>query len=115
MEQSLKLKNTIEVALLTSGRPLSIDELQKLFEERIERSTIRMLLDEIKSEWSEKTMELVLVANGYRFEAKPIFSDSLMRLSPERVIKYSRAGQCFRSYHNRTYIYSAHWQIGFIA
>ena len=91
MEQSLKLKNTIEVALLTSGRPLSIDELQKLFEERIERSTIRMLLDEIKSEWSEKTMELVLVANGYRFEAKPIFSDSLMRLSPERVIKYSRA------------------------
>jgi segregation and condensation protein B len=89
--QSLKLKNTIEVALLTSGRPLTIDELQKLFEERIERSTIRMLLDEIKSEWSEKTMELVLVANGYRFEAKPIFSDSLMRLSPERVIKYSRA------------------------
>jgi len=91
MEQSLKLKNIIEVALLTSGRPLAIDELQKLFEERVERSTIRMLLDEIKSEWSKKTMELVLVANGYRFEAKIAFSDSLMRLTPERAIKYSRS------------------------
>ena len=91
MEQSLKLKNIIEVALLTSGRPLAIDELQKLFEERVERSTIRMLLDEIKSEWSKKTMELVLVANGYRFEAKAAFSDSLMRLTPERAIKYSRS------------------------
>ena len=91
MEQSLKLKNIIEVALLTSGRPLAIDELQKLFEEKVERSTIRMLLDEIKSEWSKKTMELVLVANGYRFEAKVAFSDSLMRLTPERAIKYSRS------------------------
>ncbi|MDA7700656.1 SMC-Scp complex subunit ScpB [Methylophilaceae bacterium] len=91
MEQSLKLKNIIEVALLTSGRPLAIDELQKLFEERVERSTIKMLLDEIKSEWSKKTMELVLVANGYRFEAKVAFSDSLMRLTPERAIKYSRS------------------------
>ena len=91
MEQLLKLKNIIEVALLTSGRPLAIDELQKLFEERVERSTIRMLLDEIKSEWSKKTMELVLVANGYRFEAKVAFSDSLMQLTPERAIKYSRS------------------------
>ena len=91
MEQLLKLKNIIEVALLTSGRPLAIDELQKLFEERVERSTIKMLLDEIKSEWSKKTMELVLVANGYRFEAKVAFSDSLMRLTPERAIKYSRS------------------------
>ena len=91
MEQSVKYKNIIETALLTSGRPLSIDDLQKLFEEKIERSTIRMLLDDIKNDWSEKTLDLVLVTHGYRFEAKPIFTDSLMRLSPERAIKYSRA------------------------
>ena len=62
-----------------------------LFEEKVERSTIRMLLDDIKTEWNDKTLDLVLVANGYRFEAKPIFSDSLMRLTPDRMIKYSRA------------------------
>ena len=91
MEQSVKYKNIIETALLTSGRPLSIDDLQKLFEEKVERSTIRMLLDDIKNDWNEKTLDLVLVVHGYRFEAKPIFTDSLMRLSPDRVIKYSRA------------------------
>ena len=91
MEQSVKYKNIIETALLTSGRPLSIDDLQKLFEEKVERSTIRMLLDDIKNDWNEKTLDLVLVSHGYRFEAKPIFTDSLMRLSPDRAIKYSRA------------------------
>ena len=91
MEQSVKYKNIIETALLTSGRPLSIDDLQKLFEEKVERSTIRMLLDDIKNDWNEKTLDLGLVAQGNRFEAKPIFTDSLMRLSPDRAIKYSRA------------------------
>lgn len=91
MEQATKYKNIIEVALLTSGRPLAIDELQRLFEEQVERSTIRMLLDEIKNDWSKKSLDLVSVANGYRFEANLIFSDSLMRLSPDRVINYSRA------------------------
>ena len=76
---------------MTSGRPLAIDELQRLFEEQVERSTIRMLLDEIKNDWSKKSLDLVSVANGYRFEANLIFSDSLMRLSPDRVINYSRA------------------------
>ena len=91
MEQSFKHKNIIETALLTSGRPLTINDFQMLFEEKVERSTIRMLLDDIKTEWNDKTLDLVLVANGYRFEAKPIFSDSLMRLTPDRMIKYSRA------------------------
>ena len=91
MEQATKYKNIIEVALLTSGRPLAVDELQRLFEEQVERSTIRMLLDEIKNDWSKKSLDLVSVANGYRFEANLIFSDSLMRLSPDRVINYSRA------------------------
>ena len=91
MEQSVKYKNIIETALLTCGRPLSIDDLQKLFEEKVERSTIRMLLDDIKTDWNEKTLDLVLVAHGYRFEAKPTFTESLMRLSPDRAIKYSRA------------------------
>ena len=50
-----------------------------------------MLLDEIKNDWSKKSLDLVSVANGYRFEANLIFSDSLMRLSPDRVINYSRA------------------------
>lgn len=89
-QQSKKLKDIIEVALLTAGKPLSIEDLQKLFIEKIERSTIRMLLDEIKIDWQDKSMDLVQVATGYRFEAKVKFSENLTRLNPDRLVKYSR-------------------------
>ena len=89
-EQSKKLKDIIEVALLTAGKPLSIEDLQKLFMEKIERSTIRMLLDELKIDWQDKSMDLVQVATGYRFEAKVKFSENLTRLNPDRLVKYSR-------------------------
>lgn len=91
MAQIEKLKEILEVALLTSSQPLSIDDLTKLFVDKTERSTIRMLLDEIKSDWQDKAMGLVQVSSGFRFQAKPIFTEYLMRLSPDRPSNYSRA------------------------
>ena len=91
MDKDIKLKNVIEVALLTSHKPLSVDDLQKLFTEKIDRSTIRMLIDELKVEWNEKTLNLIEVASGYRFEAKAEYVESLMRMNPDRAPKYSRA------------------------
>ena len=90
IESTTKIKELLEIALLTSHRPLSVDDFQKLFIEKIERSTIRMLLDEVKSDWQEKTMNLIQTSSGYRFEALPSFSKALMRLNPDRVMKYSR-------------------------
>ena len=90
IDSTSKIKELLEVALLTSQRPLSIDDFQKLFIEKIERSTIRMLLDEVKSDWHDKTMNLIQTSSGYRFEALPLFSEALMRLNPDRVMKYSR-------------------------
>lgn len=91
MDVDIKLKDVIEVALLTSHKPLSVDDLQKLFTEKINRSTIRMLIDELKVEWNEKTLNLIEVASGYRFEAKSEYVESLMRMNPDRAPKYSRA------------------------
>ena len=90
-----EMKQILEAALLTAGQPLSLDEMLKLFAGRMERTTLRMLLDELKQAWGdnapEKTLELVQVASGYRFQAKPQFSEFIVRLSPERQPKYSRA------------------------
>ena len=86
-----EMKQVLEAALLTAGQPLGLDELLKLFAGRMERTTLRMLLDELKIDWQEKTLELVQVATGYRFQAKSQFSEFIMRLSPERQSKYSRA------------------------
>jgi segregation and condensation protein B len=87
----IEFKQILEAALLTAGQPLSLDEMLKLFAGRMERTTLRMLLDELKTDWSEKTLELVQVASGYRFQAKSQFSEFIVRLSPERQPKYSRA------------------------
>ena len=86
-----QMKQVLEVGLLTAGQPLSLDDMLKLFAGRMERTTLRMLLDELKTDWTDKTLELVQVATGYRFQAKPQFSEFVARLSPERQPKYGRA------------------------
>ena len=86
-----ELKNVLEAALLTSHEPLSLDEMLRLFAEKMERATLRMLLDELKQDWAERTMELVQVASGYRFQARDEYAMFLARLNPERQAKYSRA------------------------
>lgn len=85
------LKNVLEAALLTAHDPLSLDDMQRLFVDKIERATLRMLLDELKQDWADRTMELVQVASGYRFQAKAEYAEFLARLNPERQGKYSRA------------------------
>jgi len=86
-----EMKQVLEAALLTAGQPLSLDDMLKLFAGRMERTTLRMLLDELKQDWAEKTLELVQVATGYRFQARQQFSEFITRLNPERQPKYSRA------------------------
>lgn len=86
-----EMKQVLEAALLTAGQPLSLDDLLKLFAGRMERTTLRMLLDELKLDWAEKTLDLVQVASGYRFQAKSELSAFIARLNPERQPKYSRA------------------------
>jgi segregation and condensation protein B len=86
-----EMKNVLEAALLTSPDPLSLDDLLKLFENRMERTTLRMLLDELKADWSDRTLELVQVASGWRFQAHAEFAPYLARLQPERIQRYSRA------------------------
>ncbi|PPD56356.1 MAG: SMC-Scp complex subunit ScpB, partial [Methylotenera sp.] len=83
-----EFKQILEAALLTAGQPLSLDDLLKLFAGRMERTTLRMLLDELKQDWAQentaKTLELVQVATGYRFQAKPQYSEFIARLNPEK-------------------------------
>ena len=91
MAEDNKIKKIIEVALLTNNQPLSIDDFQKMFDKNIDRSTIRMLLDEIKQDWQDGSLELMQVAHGYRFQSKLEYSEFLKKLNPDRVPKYSRA------------------------
>ncbi len=94
MDNIAQIKTVLEAALLTSATPLSLDDMSRLFTERIERATFRMLLDELKQDWlarSPLSMELVQVASGWRFQAVAELAPFLSRLNPERPQRYSRA------------------------
>jgi segregation and condensation protein B len=94
LNNTTQMKMILEAALLTSPIPLSLDDMLRLFSERIERATLRMLLDELKQDWQVRTpisMELVGVASGWRFQALPELTPYLSRLNPDRPHRYSRA------------------------
>jgi len=94
LNNTTQMKMILEAALLTSPIPLSLDDMLRLFSERIERATLRMLLDELKQDWQVRTpisMELVEVASGWRFQALPELTPYLSRLNPDRPHRYSRA------------------------
>ena len=86
-----EIRNVLEAALLVAGEPLTPSELSKLFDPPLEQDVVRKLLDDIRSAWSGRVVELTQVASGWRFRAKPDLQPDLDRLAPEKPPRYSRA------------------------
>ena len=86
-----KLKRVLEAVLLSAQQPLSAAELKKVFLEEISSDVLRVLLDELRLEWSERPLELIQLASGWRFRTRAEFLPYLERLNPEKPPKYSRA------------------------
>ena len=61
----------VEAALLTAGEPVAIGTLAKLFDPPLDTLTVQQLLAEIAADWTGKSVELVQVASGWRFQCKP--------------------------------------------
>ncbi len=91
MYELKEIKQILETALLSSQEPLPLAELKKLFENELDSETLRKLLDELRQDWYGKGIELVNVASGWRFRAKPEYQKYLDRLNPEKPPRYSRA------------------------
>jgi segregation and condensation protein B len=84
-------KVVLEAALLTSEQPLSVSELRRLFDDELNADTIRVLLDELRTDWTGRGIELTALASGWRFQSAPLMRPYLERLNPERPPRYSRA------------------------
>src|SRR3984885_2069049 len=87
------VKNVIEASLLAAGRPLTLEELTNVFDER--DGTIA---DEVKTaiaalieEYETRGLELLEVASGYRIQIRAAVAQPVSRLWQERPAKYSRA------------------------
>jgi segregation and condensation protein B len=87
------LERTIEAAIMVAGRPLSVGDLQKLFDENEQPTTkeIREILATLQAHYSDRGVELREVASGFHFQAKIELSAGLSRLWEERAPRYSRA------------------------
>jgi segregation and condensation protein B len=84
-------KLVLETALLCSVEPLSMNELTRLYGDEVTPENIIIWLNELQKDWSEKGMELVNIATGWRFQSRLSMREYLDRLTVEKPPKYSRA------------------------
>jgi segregation and condensation protein B len=84
-------KRVLETALICASAPLSLREMRALFADELATDTLRSLLDALLHDWSDRGVELVPLASGWRFQSRPEMREFLDRLHPEKPPKYSRA------------------------
>jgi segregation and condensation protein B len=90
-------KRVLETALLCAHEPLTVNTMKKLFMDASEQSevigadTIKLMLEEIRSDWSDKGIMLTALSTGWRFQSRPEMRVYIDRLNPEKPPKYSRA------------------------
>jgi segregation and condensation protein B len=87
------VKNVVEAALLAAGRPLTLEELVSVFDERD-----GSIADEVKGaiaaltqDYETRGLELKEVASGFRVQIRAAVAQPVARLWQERPAKYSRA------------------------
>jgi len=87
------VKNVVEATLLAAGRPLTLEELMSVFDERD-----GSIADEVKGaiaaltqEYETRGLELTEVASGFRIQIRAAVAQPVARLWQERPAKYSRA------------------------
>lgn len=85
------LRVVIEAALLVAPEPLSLLELKRMFEHDLSNDQLRLSLQELCQHWQGKGVELVEVAEGWRFQTRAEMQPWLTRLKNEKPPRYSRA------------------------
>ncbi len=88
-----KLKQILEGAILVAGEPMSVERLQKLFAENEcpKAAEIKAALNELQGSFTERGVELVEVASGFRFQVKQDLAPWIARMWDEKPPRYSRA------------------------
>tara|TARA_B110000495_G_scaffold190512_1_gene192718 strand:- start:64 stop:855 length:792 start_codon:yes stop_codon:yes gene_type:complete len=88
-----EIKYFLEAALLAAGRPLSVGQLQNLFDGRMtpEISEIRKAIIMLNEEYENRGIVISEVASGFRMQVKSTMAGRLEKLWEERPPRYSRA------------------------
>ena len=87
------MSNVVEAVLLAAGRPVTVEQIQELFEEheRPPAEDVLAALEGLAQRYEGTGVELREVASGWRVQVRPPYSDVVSRLWQERPSRYSRA------------------------
>ena len=93
MKNKTEISNTVEAALFSAEEPLSTKDLRGMFtpEDAPATDELNAILDQLASDYHGRGIELVSVANGYRFQTQVQYASALRRLRESRPPRYSRA------------------------
>jgi segregation and condensation protein B len=88
-----EIKYFVESALLAAGRPLSVSQLQGLFDTGAEpeKSQIRQAISTLNEECAERGFSIREVASGFRIQIESDMVERLQKLWEQRPPRYSRA------------------------
>ncbi len=87
-----QLNAIIEALLLSASRPVSLEEIEKVFVENPpSREEIRNSLNEIEESCLNRGIELKKVSSGFRLQVKQDLSSYVSKLWEERPQRFSKA------------------------
>lgn len=86
-----EIKRITEALILSQDAPMTLAQIKTALDTEINNDTLRLLLDEIKSDWSDRGIHLVQVATGYRFQTAADVLPYIDRMRSEKPAQYSRA------------------------
>ena len=89
-----KLKTILEAVLLAAEKPMSVQNLDAIFngdEDHPTRDDIRKALHELADEYVDRGFELKQVATGFRIQVKQDYAEWVGRLWEEKPARYTRA------------------------
>ena len=87
-----KLSEILEALLLSASRPISFDDIVKVFEDpKPSKDEIRKALNQIDQDCLSRGIELKKIASGYRLQVKQSLSQYIAKLWEEKPQKFSKA------------------------
>lgn len=91
MADTLQPCYVIEAALLTSPQPLTLEDLSRLFAGRLTQTELLEAMNMLSDHWKERGLRLVESASGWGFVTSTAVGEYLLRMSDQKMPKYSRA------------------------
>lgn len=86
------IESLIECLLLVSDQPMNENSIIKILDDvKISKKSISDAIERLNKQYSQKAIEIVRVASGYRFQAKGGLEHYISKLKDKGTNKFSKA------------------------